>query len=129
MKNPDQKTAEIRTLRPDLTGTALNTPPAPENLTKAAAAWWQKLVAEYDLSDPAGLLLLQAALECFDRVKACQRAVKREGMTFRDKAGQPKPHPLLTTERDSRAAMLANLKALNLDIEPLRDHAGRPPGR
>jgi glutathione S-transferase len=45
-----------------------------------------------------------------------------------DRFGQPKPHPLLATERDARAQFLAALKALNLDLEPLRDRVGRPGG-
>jgi hypothetical protein len=48
---------------------------------------------------------------------------------FNDRFGAPKPHPLLPIERDSRAAFLAGMKALQLDLEPLRDHPGRPGGR
>ncbi len=44
-----------------------------------------------------------------------------------DRFVQRKPHPLLAAERDARAQMLAALKALNLDLEPLKDR-GRPPG-
>ena len=45
-----------------------------------------------------------------------------------DRFGQVKSHPLLSVERDSRAQYLAALKALNLDLEPLRDKPGRPGG-
>jgi hypothetical protein len=32
-------------------------------------------------------------------------------------------------ERDSKQTLLRNLRALNLDLEPLRDQPGRPPGK
>ena len=54
--------------------------------------------------------------------------IKREGQSTRDRFGQPKAHPLLTVERDSRSGMLAALKAMNLDMEPLNDRPGRPGG-
>jgi hypothetical protein len=40
-----------------------------------------------------------------------------------------KPHPLLAAERDARSQFLQGLKSLNLDLEPLRDRPGRPPGK
>ena len=100
----------------------------PDGLSKEAAAWWRKLQEEYGVTDSAGLLLLQSALEAFDRMRACQTAIEAEGQTVQDRFGQAKPHPLLTAERDSRAQMLAALKALHFDLEPLKP-TGRPPGR
>ena len=47
---------------------------------------------------------------------------------MRDRYGQLKAHPAVNIERDARAAMLAALKAMNLDVEPLRDRPGRPGG-
>jgi P27 family predicted phage terminase small subunit len=102
---------------------------APNHLSADAKSWWRKLQAEYDISDDAGRLLLQTALEAFDRMRGCQRAIKRDGIQVKDRFEQLKPHPLLSTERDARAQMLAALKALNFDLEPLRDKPGRPGGR
>ena len=102
---------------------------APSHLSKAAQQWWERIQNEYDISDQAGRLLLQTALEAHDRMKQAQAAIKSDGATVKDRFGQDKGHPLLTTERDSRAQMLAALKQLNLDLEPLRDGPGRPAGR
>ena len=102
---------------------------APDHLTDEAKAIWQEILTEYDISDAAGLRILRVALESFDRAQAARQAIDEQGMTFLDKFGQPKPHPLLAIERDSRAAFLTGLKALNLDLEPLRDRPGRPSGR
>jgi P27 family predicted phage terminase small subunit len=103
-------------------------PKAPSHLSKEAKKIWSEILAEYDISDAAGLRILRVALESFDRAQAARTAIDKDGMTVTDKFGQVKPHPLLPIERDSRAAFLAGLKALNLDLEPLRDKPGRPGG-
>lgn len=84
---------------------------------------------EYGIEDQAGLLILQTALESFDRMRLAEAILKKDGMTIMDRFGQPKAHPMTVVERDSRAAMLAALRQLNLDLEPLRDGPGRPGGR
>jgi hypothetical protein len=61
-------------------------------------------------------------------MREAQDAIKRDGATVMDRFKQPKAHPLLTVERDSRSAMLHALKALNLDLEPLKGAPGRPGG-
>jgi P27 family predicted phage terminase small subunit len=132
LKKPAAKTAEIRALHPDLGSTAraypVGTAPAPSHLSTEGKSWWRKIVTEYEISDDTGLLMLQTALESFDRMRSAQRVIKREGQSTRDRFGQPKAHPLLTVERDSRSGMLAALKAMNLDMEPLNDRPGRPGG-
>jgi hypothetical protein len=55
--------------------------------------------------------------------------VEREGDTVGDRFGQMQPHPLLAPIRGAEQVKLRALKALSLDIEPLRDKPGRPPGR
>jgi len=102
---------------------------APGHLTKESKKIWKALISEYDIADVAGLRILQVALESFDRGQAARAEIDRDGLTVTDKFGQTKSHPLLPIERDSRAAFLAGLKSLNLDIEPLRDGRGRPSGK
>ena len=82
---------------------------------------------EYELTDEAGQLILQTALEAFDRMRQAQARLKKEGLTVLDRFDQPKAHPLCTVERDNRAQMMAAIKQLNLDLEPLKDR-GRPKG-
>src|SRR5687768_16646756 len=102
---------------------------APSHLSDEARRWWRELMNEYAINDPAGLLLLQTGMEAFDRMKAAQAEIAKDGQTVRDRFGQAKPHPLLATERDARSQLFAALKSLNLDLEPLRDGPGRPGGR
>ncbi len=101
----------------------------PKGLSREAARWWRRLLGEYEIGDEAGLLLLQMALESFDRMRQAQAALAKDGLVVTDRFAQKKAHPLCTVERDSRAQMLAALKALNLDVEPLRNTPGRPGGR
>ena len=100
----------------------------PRGLSREAKSWWRKLIAEYTIEDEAGLLVLATALEAFDRMRQAQAALDKDGLVVTDRFGQPKAHPLTTVERDSRSQMLASLKMLNLDVEPLRDGPGRPSG-
>ena len=102
---------------------------APVHLSREARKIWKDLIAEYSIQDVADLRILRVALESFDRAQGAREAIDRDGMTITDKFLQIKPHPLLPIERDSRAAFLAGLKALNLDLEPLKNRPGRPAGR
>ena len=108
--------------------TEKNTQTAPKHLSKEAKEIFNGLAADYSIDDIAGLRILRVACEAFDRAQACRNTIDRDGLTVLDKFGQVKPHPLLSTERDNRAAFLAGLKALNLDLEPVKG-IGRPPGR
>lgn len=102
---------------------------APKHLSKSGQALWERLQNEYEIGDEAGFLLLTTAMEAGDRMREATAIIKKEGLQLPDRFGQMKAHPLTTVERDSRAAMLAALKALNLDLEPLNEKPGRPAGR
>jgi len=101
----------------------------PKHLSKESKKNFKNIVREYEISDIAGLRILRVALEAYDRAQSARATIDKDGMTVKDKFGQTKPHPLLPVERDSRAAFLAGLKHLNLDLEPLRDRPGRPGGK
>lgn len=100
----------------------------PKHLSQEARRWWRRITDEYAIEDEAGRLLLQTALEAFDRMRRAGERINVDGDAVEDRFGQVKPHPLLNAERDARSQMLMALKQLNLDIEPLRDRPGRPGG-
>ena len=97
-------------------------------LSPEALTWRQHLLDEFEIADSAGLLLLDTAMAAFDRMREAQRIVAAEGSMQKDRFGAVRAHPALAVERDSRAGMLAALRALRLDLEPLQA-IGRPPGR
>ena len=100
---------------------------APSGLSKESKRWWHKLVLDYNITDSGGRLILLNIFQAFDRLKSAQAILKTEGMTIKDRFDQIKAHPLCAVERDARSAVLAGLRALNLDIEPIKDR-GRPAG-
>lgn len=101
----------------------------PKHLSKESKVLWKKLCDEYALDDVAGRLLLETALSARDRAEEARRRIAREGAVILDRFGQKRSHPSIAIERDSKATMVRALKALNLDLEPLRDGPGGPPGR
>ena len=100
----------------------------PQHLKQHGRKLWQELQAEYAITDSAGLALLARAAECLDRLADAQALIERDGSVVDDRYGVPKQHPAISIEKDSRNGFFAALKAMNLDIEPLRDGPGRPPG-
>jgi phage terminase small subunit len=99
----------------------------PKHLSRSAKQLWRDLTIEYSLDDAAGLRILRSALESLDRAEAAREAIERDGLLIRDRWGQDKVNPLCAVERDARSSFLHAMKALCLDIEPLRDKVGRPP--
>jgi P27 family predicted phage terminase small subunit len=100
----------------------------PAHLSDESKKFWSQLVDDYGISDAAGLRILRVSCEAFDRAQSARQAIDESGMLLSDKFGQAKVNPLLPVERDSRAAFLAGLKALNLDVAPDCHRIGRPPG-
>ena len=105
---------------------SLNPASTPEHLKTDGSALWRDMVAEYGIADAAGLALLTSAAECLDRMRAAQKAIADHGEIVVDRYGAPKLNPACNLEKDARAGMLAAFRALNLDLEPLRDGPGRP---
>jgi P27 family predicted phage terminase small subunit len=103
-------------------------PKPPATLSAHARRWWASIREEYDITEAGGLLILQTAGEAYDRMKAAQAIIKAEGMTTTDRHGQLKAHPCCQIEQVNRQQLLASLKALNLDLEPLKSRIGRPSG-
>ena len=91
-------------------------PNPPGHLSAEARRRWRALVAEYDLRDEGAQQVLRLALEALDRALSSTAAIAAEGTTFKDRFGQPRPHPLLAVERDARGQFLAGLRVLNLDL-------------
>lgn len=103
-------------------------PRPPGHLSSHGRDLFKAVAAEYSIDDPGGLALLTTAAECLDRIRAAQKAIKQHGEVVTDRYGQVKVNPACTLEKDSRNGFLAALRALNLDLEPLRDRPGRPAG-
>lgn len=100
----------------------------PSHLKPDGAELYKALAEEYAIDDQAGLHLLCVAAECLDRLRAAQIAITEHGECVVDRYGQVKINPACSLEKEARNGFLAAMKALNLDLEPLRDRVGRPSG-
>ena len=103
-------------------------PAVPPGLSNGAKQWYRRLMVEFEIKDEAGLLLLTTAMQALDRAESARVLLEKDGIVIVDRWGQQKLHPAAAVERDARSGMLQALKALNLDVEPLRDRPGRPGG-
>ncbi len=104
-------------------------PRTPQGLEPASRRWFRKLADEYGITDQGGLLLLETAMRAHSQMTKCQETIDAEGLTITDRWDQVKQHPLVPALRDARAQLLAALKSLNMDLEPLREGPGRPGGK
>jgi P27 family predicted phage terminase small subunit len=100
----------------------------PPHLGKDGKQIWAELVTEFDITDAGGLTLVTTVAECRDRLTEAQALIKRHGAVIATPTGHLRSNPALKVEVDARNGMLAALRMLNLDIEPLRDRRGRPAG-
>ena len=99
----------------------------PEYLSETVRDWFSALQEEYLIYDTGGVSLLTCAAEAWDRCRTAREAIAADGgPVIRDRIDQTKAHPAAAIERDARSQFITVLKALNLDIEPLRDKPGRP---
>jgi P27 family predicted phage terminase small subunit len=96
-------------------------PKPPGHLKAAGRTLWKDIVVQYRIADAAGLALITTAAEALDRIREAQAAIRKHGALVPDRYGALKQNPACSLERDARAGMLSALRALNLDLEPLRD--------
>jgi hypothetical protein len=108
-------------------GPEFTSPEPPAHLGEDGLALWRGIHTDYGIDDPAGLELLRQAAEAADRIASVRRQIDEHGELLWIK-GLPRANPLCAVERDQRAALVRCLRNLNLDVEPLRDRPGRPPG-
>ena|SRR5205809_732263 len=96
------------------------TPKPPAHLKKASRDWWAKVNSDYSLEDHHRRLLTLAC-ESWERAQQARQAIEEHGLTFTDKAGQPRARPEVAIERDSRVVFARLLRELDLEGEPLPD--------
>jgi phage terminase small subunit len=75
------------------------------------------VVQTYEL-EPHHLKLLLAACEAWDRREEARKALRKHGLTYIDRFGQPRARPEVAIERDSRIAFARLLRELDLEGEP-----------
>lgn len=108
--------------------TARRAATAPKHLSRAAGELYRAVMAAYDL-EAHHVAILVKSLEAHDRGEAAREIVAREGLLIDSRLGERKPHPAVAIERDSRAAFLAGVRQLGLDLEGPPPPSSRQPRR
>lgn len=88
---------------------------APDHLSAESRRLFASVTTDYEL-EPWHVSVLTEALQSRDRAEQARRQLDTEGLTVEGRFG-PRPHPLLATERDHRAAFARLIKQLGLDIQ------------
>lgn len=86
----------------------------PDHLSAESLRLFESVTRDYDL-EPWHVSVLVEALQSRDRAEQARKQLDAEGLTVEGRFG-PRPHPLLTVERDHRATFARLLKSLGLDI-------------
>src|SRR5215831_3938173 len=97
----------------------------PRKLGDAGLSLWQSIQSEYKIDDAAGIELLMQACEAADRVARLAEKIDADGEVIETENG-PKAHPALKEQLAHRSFIVRTLRALGLNLEPIRATAGRP---
>jgi phage terminase small subunit len=89
---------------------------APKHLKPETAAWWSRVISDYDL-EPHHVRLLTLAGEAWDRGVQAREILAEKGLTYDDRFKQPRARPEVAIERDSRIAFARLVRELALDID------------
>jgi P27 family predicted phage terminase small subunit len=104
-------------------------PKPPAGLKADGKRLWTELQRAYGIVDAGGLLLLETACKSYQDWQEARAAVAKDGLLVPDRQGGTKAHPAAKIVESSHRSMMAALRGLHLDIEPLQDRPGRPSGR
>ncbi len=101
-------------------------PAPPRHLEPATRKWWATVVRDYVLGEHH-LRLLRLGCESWDRGQLAREVLKKKGLTFDDRFGQPKPRPEVKIVNDAAITFARMVRELDLDTETPADTSVRPP--
>src|SRR3972149_337886 len=99
-------------------------PEPPTHLRASTRRWWSEVVASFEL-ESHHLRLLTLAAEAWDRCEQARETIAESGMFYTTKGGEPRRHPAVQVEHDSRITFARLLRELALDVAAPDD--SRPP--
>jgi P27 family predicted phage terminase small subunit len=88
----------------------------PDHLGECERQIWAHVLADFELTTETAIDVLVSGLEAHMRCREARQRIDEDGMVQTGRDGQQKPHVLLSVERDARAAWLAAVKALGLQL-------------
>src|SRR5262245_60704568 len=115
------KDTKLRVVNSTSEATGLSAPAA---LGAAGRQVWTDIMADYQIQDIGGLIMLEEICRARDTIAECDAAIKRDGSTIRTKSGL-KEHPMQKVKLSAQALMIRTVQRLGLDAEPIKA-VGRP---
>jgi hypothetical protein len=101
-------------------------PKIPEELGTAGRRLWKAIQDEFEILDSGGLAYLLSAARAEDDIQRMRQTLAREGDV--SPTDRSRAHPLHAAIRGAETVRRQSLRALNLDIGPMRTTGpGRPP--
>ena len=115
---PSRASLEVVPLRPvdDRPQPVADRPQPPAHLGEPERTIWTNVFLDYRQSTRLAIDVLRSGLESHQRARECRETIARDGATVTGRDGQLRAHPLLSVERDARAAWLAAVKLLGLEL-------------
>ncbi len=86
----------------------------PKHLRRRGCELWRVITSNFSLA-PHHTPILRTLCETADRLETCRARLSKEGLTFKDKWGQLKPHPLVAAELAYRNQLTTIYGTLGLD--------------
>jgi hypothetical protein len=86
---------------------------------------FRQLISEFAIDDSGSVSLLVTAMEAHQRMRRARERVAKDGEVFKNRFGELRPHPCIAVERDARDGYLRALRALRLELKPVKA-TGRP---
>jgi hypothetical protein len=98
----------------------------PRQLGQHGMQFWQRVMAEFAITDVGGQEILMQCCLGIDRAESLAEIIAREGEVIRTRTGTIKSHPAVRDEISARAFVLRAITKLGIDLEPQKA-VGRPP--
>ena len=90
----------------------------PQHLSPESEVFYSHIAGNYEL-DLHHLKLLEASCDAWDRMIAARQIIDVAGsVVFLDRFSQPRPHPAVRIEQESRSQFMRLLRELDLEGEP-----------
>lgn len=90
----------------------------PSHLSGDAKAFWERVRRDYGIEDPAGLRLLKLASEALQTAETAREVLHRDGLTYVDRFGAPRPRPEARLQTAAMTTFRALVRELRLDPIP-----------
>jgi hypothetical protein len=97
----------------------------PRQLGRHGAQFWERVQAEYAITDAGGIELLMQCCGAIDRAESLAEIIARDGEVIRTRSGTIKSHPAVRDELTARGLVMRAVQRLGIDVEPVKS-PGRP---